>query len=209
MTTSADVRTYPYDSSELTYALTYLRDPVLTILHRELGTSARVMEVGSGNGAFSTILAARGFDVTAIDPSAQGLELARSTASRAQFVQASASELEPERFGMFDAVVTLEVIEHVYAPREFVARIRGVLKPDGLLVLSTPYHGYFKNLVLAATGRLDHHFSALWDHGHIKFWSIKTLTTLLREAGFDSINFRRIGRIPPLAKSVIAVARRT
>ncbi|MBK8742608.1 MAG: hypothetical protein IPM02_25355 [Betaproteobacteria bacterium] len=66
--------------------------------------------------------------------------------------------------------------------------------------------GYWKNLAL--TGKFDFHFTALWDGGHIKFWSIATLTTLLEEAGFEQIRFYRIGRIPALAKSMIAVARR-
>ncbi|HSQ49736.1 MAG TPA: hypothetical protein VLL94_00560, partial [Nitrospiraceae bacterium] len=73
-------------------------------------------------------------------------------------------------------------------------------------IVSTPYHGYWKNLAMALTGRLDHHFTALWDHGHIKFWSMATLRQLLLEAGFRSITFRRVGRVPALAKSMIAVA---
>ena len=55
---------------------------------------------------------------------------------------------------------------------------------------------------------MDRHFTALWDHGHIKFWSIETLTALLIEAGFRDIEFIRVGRIPQLAKSLIAVARK-
>jgi len=76
----------------------------------------------------------------------------------------------------------------------------------GGAIVSTPYHGYLKNLALAVTGKMDAHFTALWDHGHIKFWSIPTLTTLLTEAGFENVRFRRVGRIPALAKSMIAVA---
>jgi 2-polyprenyl-6-hydroxyphenyl methylase/3-demethylubiquinone-9 3-methyltransferase len=78
----------------------------------------------------------------------------------------------------------------------------------GVAVVSTPYHGYWKNLVLALAGQTDKHYTALWDHGHIKFWSMDTLGQLLREAGFKSIEFRRVGRIPTLAKSMIAIARR-
>ncbi len=74
--------------------------------------------------------------------------------------------------------------------------------------MSTPDHGYLKNLVLAVTGKMDAHFHALWDHGHIKFRSIPTLTTLLTEAGFETPRFERVGRVPPLAKSMIAIARR-
>jgi 2-polyprenyl-6-hydroxyphenyl methylase/3-demethylubiquinone-9 3-methyltransferase len=55
---------------------------------------------------------------------------------------------------------------------------------------------------------MDMHFTALWEDGHIKFWSIETLSTLLREAGFRDIRFLRVGRIPPLAKSMIAIARK-
>ena len=44
------------------------------------------------------------------------------------------------------------------------------------------------------------------DHGHIKFWSISNLGGLLNEAGFSNIRFQRVGRIPALAKSMIAVA---
>ena len=78
----------------------------------------------------------------------------------------------------------------------------------GTAILSTPYHGYWKNLALALSGKLDRHFTALWDHGHIKFWSMKTLALLLEAAGFCDIRFARVGRIPALAKAMSAVARR-
>jgi 2-polyprenyl-6-hydroxyphenyl methylase/3-demethylubiquinone-9 3-methyltransferase len=68
--------------------------------------------------------------------------------------------------------------------------------------------GYLKNLALAVSGKMDAHFTALWDHGHIKFWSMKTLRLLLEEVGFTNIRFHRVGRIPPLAKSMFAIARR-
>jgi len=61
---------------------------------------------------------------------------------------------------------------------------------------------------MALSGKMDAHFTALWDHGHIKFWSIRTLSILLEEVGFRDLQFERVGRIPPLAKSMIAVAQR-
>ena len=83
-----------------------------------------------------------------------------------------------------------------------------LLEPGGTAIISTPYHGYIKNLVMALSGKMDAHFTALWDNGHIKFWSYKTLSALLAEAGFVDIRFERVGRIPPLAKSMIAIARK-
>ncbi|TVR67116.1 MAG: methyltransferase [Candidatus Competibacteraceae bacterium] len=54
----------------------------------------------------------------------------------------------------------------------------------------------------------DTELNWLWDHGHIKFWSMRTLTALLEEAGFREIRFERVGRVPPLAKSMIVTARK-
>ena len=105
-------------------------------------------------------------------------------------------------------MVSLEVIEHVFYPRKYAKCIFDLLEPGGFALISTPYHSYWKNLILAVTGKMDAHFTALWDYGHIKFWSIRTLTTLLEEAGLEVIKFRRVGRIPFLGKSMIVVARR-
>ncbi|ACF42877.1 methyltransferase domain-containing protein [Pelodictyon phaeoclathratiforme] len=111
-----------------------------------------------------------------------------------------------ECYGAFPVVTSFEVVEHVYFPREYAATLFSLCEHGGTVILSTPYHGYWKNLALAFTGKMDAHFTALWDYGHIKFWSMKTLTQLLLEAGFENIRFKRVGRIPVLAKSMIAIA---
>jgi 2-polyprenyl-6-hydroxyphenyl methylase/3-demethylubiquinone-9 3-methyltransferase len=108
----------------------------------------------------------------------------------------------------FDVVVSTEVIEHVYAPRNLAKNAWHLLRPGGLLIMTTPYHGYLKNLVLALMGHFDAHFTALWDGGHIKFWSRRTLSILLSETGFTNIKFYGAGRCPLLWKSMVITARR-
>jgi 2-polyprenyl-3-methyl-5-hydroxy-6-metoxy-1,4-benzoquinol methylase len=103
---------------------------------------------------------------------------------------------------------SLEVVEHVYYPRHSAATLFAMVKPGGTAIVSTPYHGYWKNLVLALSGKMDAHFTPLWDHGHIKFWSIKTLGELLREAGFVDLRFEHVGRIPFWGNSMIAIAKK-
>jgi len=102
----------------------------------------------------------------------------------------------------------LEVVEHLYDPRLYAKTMFDLVRPGGGVVVSTPYHGYLKNLALAASGKMDQHFTALWDGGHIKFFSIETLSRLLSEAGFVDLRFARAGRIPALAKSMICCARK-
>ena len=150
----------------------------------------------------------RGYHVTGVDPSESGISFARSAPSNAVFEVGSAYENLQDRFGRFRGVISLEVVEHLYSPREFAANLFGLVEPGGVAIVSTPFHGYWKNLSLAVSGKLDDHFNALWDHGHIKFWSVKTLTELLEESGFSDVQFRYAGRIYPLSKSMIAIARR-
>lgn len=146
-----------------------------------------------------------GFEVTGVDPSHEGIQQAAQRYPDLRVELGSAYD-DLSRFGKFDAVVSLEVVEHVYNPRKYASTLFDLLKDGGPAVVSTPYHGYAKNVALAVSGALDKHFTALWDHGHIKFWSMRTLAELLREAGFRDVRFERIGRIPIFAKSMIAIA---
>jgi hypothetical protein len=73
--------------------------------------------------------------------------------------------------------------------------------------VSTPYHGYLKNLLIALLGRYDQHHTVLWDGGHIKFFSRKTLESMLTEHGFIMEQFCGIGRVPLLWKSMVVLAR--
>lgn len=151
---------------------------------------------------------ARGWDVTGVDPSEEGIAQARGVDPALKLATGSAYDDLAGQYGRFPVVLSLEVVEHVYAPRHYARTLFDLLEPGGRAILSTPYHGYWKNLALALSGRMDAHFTALWDHGHIKFWSIRTLGELLREAGFVDLRFVRVGRVPALAKAMIAVARK-
>jgi SAM-dependent methyltransferase len=196
-----------FDSASPLHTDEYLLPTVFSLLDREHVSRRRILDVGCGNGAVASKLAARGWDVVAVDPSDSAIRIARAAHPGITFHQASGYDDLAATFGRFAAVLSLEVIEHVFLPRRFASTLFQCVEPGGIAIVSTPYHGYLKNLTLAITGKMDKHFTALWDYGHIKFWSVRTLHTLLRSAGFSSVRFVRAGRVPWLAKSMIAVAR--
>jgi 2-polyprenyl-3-methyl-5-hydroxy-6-metoxy-1,4-benzoquinol methylase len=167
----------------------------------------RVLDAGCGNGSLAARVAALGFDVTGFDTSSSGIDQARQAFPDVRFELVSGYE-DLRRLGQFDACMCVEVIEHLYDPRLFTRRIFEVLRPGGWLIVSTPYHGYVKNLALAVTGMMDRHYTALWDGGHIKFWSRATLTQLLVECGFRGVQFEGAGRLPWLWKSMLLIARK-
>jgi 2-polyprenyl-3-methyl-5-hydroxy-6-metoxy-1,4-benzoquinol methylase len=167
----------------------------------------RIFDLGCGNGSVADALS-KYCPVIGVDPSDTAVEQARTNYPRLRIEKGSAYDDLARKFGRFPVVISLEVVEHLYDPRLYARHLFDLLESGGTLILSTPYHGYLKNVVLALGGKMDQHFNPLWDGGHIKFWSIRTLTTLLSEVGFVDIEFRRVGRIPPLAKAMIAIARR-
>jgi 2-polyprenyl-3-methyl-5-hydroxy-6-metoxy-1,4-benzoquinol methylase len=108
----------------------------------------------------------------------------------------------------FDAVVSTEVIEHLFSPHLLPRYAAATLKSGGFLIISTPYHGYIKNLALSVFDAWDKHHAPLWHGGHIKFWSRRTLARLLSDNGFEVIGFSGVGRVPYLWKSMVLVARK-
>jgi 2-polyprenyl-6-hydroxyphenyl methylase/3-demethylubiquinone-9 3-methyltransferase len=168
-----------------------------------------VMDAGCGNGSFIALFQDRKWQLHGSDLSPTGIELARKTYPNINFFLADAQSLYADflnTVGPVDIVISTEVIEHIYDPRGFLRNCFGLLKPGGTIVLTTPYHGYLKNLLLAVTGKLDQHFTVLWDHGHIKFWSRKTIEEVLKETGFTNIEFAGSGRIPYVWKSMVIKA---
>jgi 2-polyprenyl-6-hydroxyphenyl methylase/3-demethylubiquinone-9 3-methyltransferase len=168
----------------------------------------RVFELGSGSGAVANALAAQGFEVIGIDPSETGLDLAREAYPHLHLEHGTCYENLASRFGTFPMLLSLEVIEHVYAPREYMKSVYDLLEPGGMALISTPYHGYLKNVALSLSGKMDGHFAVLTDGGHIKFWSVRTLGILAREAGFTVERWRFAGRVPFLWKSMIVTLRK-
>ena len=169
----------------------------------------RIVDIGCGNGALCRKLADRGYEVVGCDPDAEGLRLAKDAAPQLVFHELGVDD-DPSPIGndSFDVAIATEVIEHLVRPFNLPRFAKQLLRTGGHLIISTPYHGYLKNLVLALSNKWDAHLNPFWDSGHIKFWSYKTLSQLLNESGFRIVRFIGAGRLPFLWKSMIVVAQK-
>jgi 2-polyprenyl-3-methyl-5-hydroxy-6-metoxy-1,4-benzoquinol methylase len=155
------------------------------------------------------MVARQGFRVVGVDASESGLALARKNFPQVEFVQAQLGSELGDIIGQdFDLVISSDVIEHLYCPGNLLEAAQAILKPGGQALIGTPYHGYVKNLVLALTGKMDDHFTALWDGGHIKFFSVRTLGNLLEQHGFEVFDWSYFGRVQWLWKNMVAHARK-
>jgi 2-polyprenyl-3-methyl-5-hydroxy-6-metoxy-1,4-benzoquinol methylase len=208
-----DVKVFPGVEDFRAHAKSaYVRRYLWPSLEREIQVRSwprkRAFDLGCGNGFTCDMLSKQGFEVIGIDASTARIKHAQSAFPHIRFAIERAYDALASRYGKFDLVVSLEVIGHCLEPRAFVGAFLDLVAPGGVGFLSTQYHGYIKNVALAVSGKMDDHFTALWDGGHIKFFSVRTLGELLRESGVEQVRISRVGRLPPLAKSMIAVIQR-
>ena len=170
----------------------------------------RVADIGCGNGALCRELASHGYEVIGCEPDAESLRCAQRAAPELVFHKLGVDD-DPFTLGAetFDIAIATEVIEHLVRPANLPNFAKPLLRSGGHLIISTPYHGYLKNLVLALTNKWDAHLNPFWDGGHIKFWSRKTISQLLNENGFRVVQFIGAGRLPFVWKSMIVVAQKT
>ncbi|MBA2526456.1 MAG: methyltransferase domain-containing protein [Pyrinomonadaceae bacterium] len=181
----------------------------LTLVTR-LENVRRICDLGCGNGYLAGRLAALGYEVTGVDASESGIEIAQESYSKPQFLRSLINSFLSENTGLrdFDLVISSDVIEHLYRPADLLEAATPLLKERGQILIGTPYHGYLKNLALSLTGKMDSHFCVLEDGGHIKFFSVKTLSALVQMHGFNEPQFSFYGRAPLLWMNMICHARK-
>ena len=101
----------------------------------------RILEIGCGSGAYTRELVARGAKVTATEYAPGPLAQAQRNLGQLA-AQAELRVEDAQRLGFpddrFDKVLLSEVIEHVPEPNRAIAEASRVLRPGGLLVVSTP-----------------------------------------------------------------------
>ena len=123
--------TYSYGSAEASHTADYLWRPVFEILGREVADDNRVFDLGCGNGALAAALNERGYEVTGVDPAEEGIRQAREAHPELDVHVGSAYDDLREEYGTFPAVVSLEVVEHVYYPRKYAHCVYQLLERGG------------------------------------------------------------------------------
>lgn len=125
--------------------MTFLRDRLVQHFGIRLPTprplsGLTLLDIGCGGGLVAEPLARLGAQVTAIDPSADTIAAARAHAavSDVQIDYRAVTAEEVAASGRsFDAVLCLEVVEHVREPEAFIQLAAGLVRPGGLLIAST------------------------------------------------------------------------
>jgi 2-polyprenyl-3-methyl-5-hydroxy-6-metoxy-1,4-benzoquinol methylase len=122
---------------ESIYRKLALRDHVSFIM-RAAGnrTGLDILDVGCGSGTLLGLLKQRGFRPTGVDFSAEAVQVAETENGVRVVVGSLTQAAFPDR--SFDIVTLFHVMEHVTNPREVLAEVSRILKPNGAIVLQVP-----------------------------------------------------------------------
>jgi len=143
-----------------------------------------VLEIGCGRGLTGELLQRTlGCRVTGVELNP---EVARDAARRLHAVHAGDVETLELR-GEFDAILALELFEHLTDNERFLARARELLRPGGRLVLSVPNVGHWAVVEDLLAGRWDYLPIGLLCYTHYRFFTRRTLADWLARAGFSHV----------------------
>ena len=142
-------------------------------------TSGRLVEIGCGDGTFLDSFRERGFEVEGVEPSAPFR--AQAQAKGLTVHSCYIAQNQPAPGGPYDAVVTRQVLEHVFDIQSFLAGVTSSLRPGGAALIEVPsveqsvdagrYYDFFPD--------------------HVNYFSAPTLSAACAACGLEVLEIRR------------------
>lgn len=170
------------------------RIPNLTILDFGCGTGNMLAEVMKINPRSKYI----GVDVSEI-----AIKKIKKRFPKGIFFTVEDGGKIPIRTGDVDFILALDVIEHVYNTKETLSELTRILKPTGKILITMPYHGLLKNLIITFFF-FEYYFDIYGSH--IRFFSKKSLLSALKDAKLKIVKFGYFGRFFPISRAMYALA---
>lgn len=165
-----------------------------------LPPKSTILEVGCGDGSFTKELVKFSPDVTAIDISESQIAENAKRFTGITFRQHDVAETFPFNNNAFDVIWCSEVLEHLFDPAFALREMNRIIKPGGKLLVTVPYHGRLKNILIALFN-FDQHYTP--SNPHIRFYTNKTLSRIAREAGFTDVKVETCGMDIPLRDMIV------
>jgi 2-polyprenyl-3-methyl-5-hydroxy-6-metoxy-1,4-benzoquinol methylase len=146
---------------------------------------ATVLDVGAWTGAHGHWLAERrGATVDGVELNADAAAEARGY--REMVVGSIEDPALRERVGSgYDAILFLDVLEHLVYPEKVLRAVRRWLAPGGVVLCSIPNVAHWRVRLALLRGRFDYEDSGLLDRTHQRWYTRRTAQELVREAGYE------------------------
>ncbi|MBO0767722.1 MAG: methyltransferase domain-containing protein [Solirubrobacterales bacterium] len=160
-----------------------------------VGGNKKVLELGAASGHVTRTLVGLNCQVTAIEyeaESASDLEgIAEQVLVRDLNDPSSLDGLSAD----YDVVLAGDVFEHLVQPEDVLTRVARLLKPGGQVIISLPHVAHADVRMMLLQGRWDYGPWGLMDRTHLRWFTLKTIQSMLAHAGLVMTELRRV-RVP-------------
>jgi len=161
----------------------------LEIIHKFTQSRGKILDIGCSTGLFLNMAKKSGWETYGIDINEKAIEYAKTKYN----LNVKAQDLETSNFpsNYFDVVTLFDSIEHMPNPLFALREAYRILKPNGLLLITTPnIDGLFPKITYYLFAKTI----GAWEHptppGHLYQFSQKTISKLLDRAKFNIIYFK-------------------
>jgi 2-polyprenyl-6-hydroxyphenyl methylase/3-demethylubiquinone-9 3-methyltransferase len=181
------------------------RIEALTEYLKECHKGKKILDIGCQSGWFCDYLYEEGFEPYGVDAKEDLIENGKRKYPHIDFKVVDAEKSIPFPADYFDYIWAGDIIEHVGHTDRFVNEINRILRKDGMLILTTPYHGRLKNILIALI-KFEKHYDP--EFQHYRFYTVKSLRNVLTKRGFNIEKIKLLGNLPFLAQSIFLVAKK-
>lgn len=159
------------------------------IMRSFVPSNARVLDVGSGTGGVAEIVnSGKNNSVLCIEPDPLRADSAKSKGL--SVYTGPFDENFVDFHGEFDVITFGDVLEHIADPGKMLSIAKRCLSPGGVIILSVPNVAHWTLRVRLLIGRFDYTETGIMDATYLRWFTQKTLVTLLANQGFEVFNLR-------------------
>ncbi len=110
------------------------------VMTRGIGHKGKILDIGCGMGEFSRYAKAKYplLDITGLDFSGYAVDKAKKSDNRMEYIAGDLYKMDMFKDSQFDYAISTEVFEHLTYPEKMIEEVHRILKPGGILVISTP-----------------------------------------------------------------------
>jgi len=150
-------------------------------IHRKTG---KLLDVGAGYGFFLEIARQRGWEVYGTELTDEAVNHCREKGLSMYKGEFQNLDVEAESF---DVIVSIEVLEHINNPIQYIEKAHQVLRKGGVFYLTTPNFNSFLRY------RLKEQYNVIEYPNHLCYYTTKTLNKLFTENGFQKLGIKTTG----------------
>jgi ubiquinone/menaquinone biosynthesis C-methylase UbiE len=166
---------------------------------------SRILDIGCQSGWLCDHLHNLGYVPFGVDIEEDLINNGKRKYPHIDFRVADAEINIPFQNDYFDYVFAGDIIEHVRYTDCFIHELNRVLKQNGVLMLTTPFHGVIKNILIAII-KYENHYNP--EFPHYRYYTVKSLTDVLTKRGFKIEVIKLLGPLPFLANSIFIAAKK-